>query len=226
MAAEFFDIGGDENTTGTEQTEPVIVNPTQSNDQDFAFMEATNPYDTGNKDAAADNVEPATTDEQPKQENDDPFASMVDNNDGGNANADDLLGSGGGAGDAQNDGDEQKEVSEDQPTFLSVWQEERKLELQKRVSQEKEEQQKLIETAQTELEKFESDRAKRIENKKKENREKEKDLRDDLDAVFKHGTIWEQVGKMVNLNEKMSGLNKFDKDRFRDLLIHLRNAKQ
>ena len=100
------------------------------------------------------------------------------------------------------------------------------MELQKRVTQEKEHQQKLIETAQAELEKFESDRAKRIENKKKENREKEKDVRDDLESVFKHGTIWEQVGKMVNLSEKMSGLNKFDKDRFRDLLIHLRNAKQ
>merc|ERR1711897_121567 len=123
-------------------------------------------------------------------------------------------------------GTEQKEKSEDEPTFLSVWQEERKLELEKRRTQEKEQQKKLIETAQGQLEKFETDRAKRIENKKKENREKEKDLRDDLDAVFKHGTIWEQVGKMVNLNEKMTGLNKFDKDRFRDLLIHLRNAKK
>merc|ERR1712087_986675 len=121
---------------------------------------------------------------------------------------------------------EQKEKSEDEPTFLSVWQEERKLELEKRRTKEKEEQKKLNETAQTSLEKFESDRAKRMENKKKENREKEKDLREDLDAVFKHGTIWEQVGKMVNLNEKMSGLNKLDKDRFRDLLIHLRNAKK
>merc|ERR1719480_172701 len=100
--------------------------------------------------------------------------------------------------------DEQKAKSEDEPTFLSVWQEERKLELEKRRSQEKEAQEKLNETAQQALEKFETDRAKRMENKEKENREKEKDLRDDLDAVFKHGTIWEQVGKMVNLNEKMS----------------------
>merc|ERR1719507_205346 len=123
-------------------------------------------------------------------------------------------------------GSDPKEKSEDEPTFLSVWQEERKLELEKRRSQEREEQKKQIENAQGELEKFESDRAKRIENKRKENRDKEQDLRDDLDAVFKHGTIWEQVGKMVNLNEKMSGLNKFDKDRFRDLLIHLRNAKK
>eukprot|EP01084_Bolivina_argentea_P104567 187228_1 len=49
---------------------------------------------------------------------------------------------------------EQKEKSEDEPTFLSVWQEERKLELEKRRNQEKEAQAKLLETAQTELEKF------------------------------------------------------------------------
>merc|ERR1711920_1037405 len=121
---------------------------------------------------------------------------------------------------------QQKEKSEDEPTFLSVWQEERKLELEKRRTQEREQQKQQIENAQGELEKFESDRAKRIENKRKENRDKEQDLRDDLDAVFKHGTIWEQVGKMVNLNEKMTGLDKHDKERFRDLLIHLRNAKQ
>merc|ERR1719245_843754 len=150
-----------------------------------------------------------------------PFASMINND---NADNDDNA-----TNELKQDeigGTEQKEKSEDEPTFLSVWQEERKLELEKRRTQEKEQQKKLIETAQGQLEKFETDRAKRIENKKKENREKEKDLRDDLDAVFKHGTIWEQVGKMVNLNEKMTGLNKFDKDRFRDLLIHLRNAKQ
>merc|ERR1719166_750552 len=101
-------------------------------------------------------------------------------------------------------GSEQKEKHEDEPTFLSVWQEERKLELEKRRTQEREQQKQQIENAQSELEKFESDRAKRIENKRKENRDKEQDLRDDLAAVFKHGTIWEQVGKMVNLNEKMT----------------------
>merc|ERR1711933_55990 len=158
----------------------------------------------------------------------DVFASMVDNNDTANNDAQ-LLGGGNDESEVKSDeiaNNQQKEKSEDEPTFLSVWQEERKLELEKRRTQGREEQKKQIENAQSELEKFESDRAKRIENKRKENRDKEQDLRDDLDAVFKHGTIWEQVGKMVNLNEKMTGLNKFDKDRFRDLLIHLRNAKQ
>merc|ERR1712241_882644 len=165
------------------------------------------------------NDQTATTgDDQPQEQpqpdtNADPFASMVDPQP---AASDDALLMGGGDANGADEmkqeeeaaGSEQKEKHEDEPTFLSVWQEERKLELEKRRTQEKEEQKK------------------RIENKRKENREKEQDLRDDLDAVFKHGTIWEQVGKMVNLNEKMSGLNKFDKDRFRDLLIHLRNAKQ
>eukprot|EP00486_Rosalina_sp_Unknown_P011705 CAMPEP_0201580154 /NCGR_PEP_ID=MMETSP0190_2-20130828/37292_1 /ASSEMBLY_ACC=CAM_ASM_000263 /TAXON_ID=37353 /ORGANISM="Rosalina sp." /LENGTH=169 /DNA_ID=CAMNT_0048015691 /DNA_START=110 /DNA_END=616 /DNA_ORIENTATION=- len=169
MADEFFNVGGDDNAATEQTTDAVVVNPTAS--EDFAFMTEDNPYDTGNKDASTTNEteQPQPTDEAPKQENDDPFASMVDNNDGGdNQNAADLLlGSGGGAAGDANEDEQKNEVSEDQPTFLSVWQEERKLELQKRVTQEKEQQQKLIETAQTELEKFESDRAKRIENKKK-----------------------------------------------------------
>ena len=110
--------------------------------------------------------------------------------------------------------------------IYSVWQEQRRVEMEKRRNEEVENQKKLIEKGQAEIEKFHNDRAKRIENKKKENREKEKDLRDDLESVFKHGTEWEQVGKMVNLNEKMESLNKFEKNRMRDLLIHLRNQKQ
>merc|ERR1712173_97650 len=114
----------------------------------------------------------------------DVFASMVDSNDAVNNDAN-LLGGGDDENELKTDelgNNAQKEKSEDEPTFLSVWQEERKLELEKRRNQEKEAQEKLNETAQQALEKFESDRAKRMEQKKKENREKEKDLRDDLDA--------------------------------------------
>merc|ERR1711971_202784 len=175
---------------------------------------------------AADNNESAPS--QPTDGNADPFASMVD---GGDAPEDPLMMGGADANGAEELNEEpqseQKEKSEDEPTFLSVWQEERKLELEKRRTTEREAQKESIEKAQGELEDFTTKRAERIENKKKENREKEKDLRDDLDAVFKHGTIWEQVGKMVNLKEKMSGIsNVGDKDRFRDLLIHLRNIKE
>eukprot|EP00483_Globobulimina_turgida_P012690 UN12713 len=195
----------------------VVVN--QTGTDEFAFMDENNPYDQ------VDDSKNIESEPQKPDATEDIFASMVEQK---NENDALLLGSGGDADLKQDQigGSEQKEKTDVEPTFLSVWLEERKLELEKRRNQEKEAQAELLETAQIELEKFESDRAKRIENKKKENREKENDLRDDLDAVFKHGTIWEQVGKMVNLNEKMAGLNKFEKDRFRDLLIQLRNAKQ
>merc|ERR1711971_1270611 len=118
---------------------------------------------------AADNNESAPS--QPTDGNADPFASMVD---GGDAPEDPLMMGGADANGAEELNEEpqseQKEKSEDEPTFLSVWQEERKLELEKRRTTEREEQKKLNETAQTSLEKFESDRAKRMENKKKENR--------------------------------------------------------
>eukprot|EP00483_Globobulimina_turgida_P001278 UN01280 len=126
-------------------------------------MDENNPYD---KVDDAKNIDS----EPPKPDpNEDIFASMVEQK---NENDALLLGSGG--GDDMNDvkqdeigGSEQKEKTDDEPTFLSVWLEERKLELEKRRNQEKEAQAKLLETAQIELEKFESDRAKRIENKKK-----------------------------------------------------------
>jgi len=212
----------DENANAESQApqtgDAVVVN--QTGTDDFAFMNEDNPYDGA--DAAGDDNQNNTESQEPTQARDDPFASMVD---------------GGGDGQYADDSNEvkrdevsddaqaQNEKADDEPTFLSVWQEERKLELEKRRNQEKETQQKQIEVAQQELEKFESDRAKRIEMKKKENRDKENDLREDINAVFQHGTIWEQVGKMVNLSEKMESLQGREKDRFRDLLIHLRNAK-
>eukprot|EP00485_Elphidium_margaritaceum_P003066 CAMPEP_0202685288 /NCGR_PEP_ID=MMETSP1385-20130828/1048_1 /ASSEMBLY_ACC=CAM_ASM_000861 /TAXON_ID=933848 /ORGANISM="Elphidium margaritaceum" /LENGTH=224 /DNA_ID=CAMNT_0049339601 /DNA_START=102 /DNA_END=776 /DNA_ORIENTATION=+ len=222
---DFFGAA-EENTEQPQQTgDAVVVNQTASDD--FAFMPEEqpqdNPYEATDNQA---NEEPqdapqADTDAQAQQQpREDPFASMVDG--GGDANNDGL------GDDAKNneDGTASKEKTDEEPTFLSVWQEERKLELEKRRNAEQESKKKLIDDASEELQKFESDRTKRVESKKKENRDAEKDLRDDLDAVFQHGTIWEQVGKMVNLNEKMESLKGSDKERFRDLLIHLRNAKQ
>merc|ERR1712241_1293174 len=131
------------------------------------------------------NDQTATTgDDQPQEQpqpdsNADPFASMVDPQP---AASDDALLMGGGDANGADElkqeeeaaGSEQKEKHEDEPTFLSVWQEERKLELEKRRTQGKEALKELIESAQGELEEFQSKRAERIENKKKENREKEK----------------------------------------------------
>jgi len=112
----------------------------------------------------------------------------------------------------------------EEPTFLSVWQEQRRIELNKRAATEAEEQKKLVEEAIEELKQFNLTRERKIETIKKDNREKEKLLREDLQATFKHGTIWEQIGKMVNLQEVNNNDNDLNStDRMRTLLIQLKN---
>jgi len=66
-----------------------------------------------------------------------------------------------------------------------------------------------------------------LTTQKKQNKTKETQLRDDLQAVFEHGTLWEQVARMVNLQEQTdkSGLSG-DQERMRTLLIQLKNDKK
>jgi len=86
---------------------------------------------------------------------------------------------------------------------------------------------KLVEEAQEEIKQFHITRQRKIETIKKENKEKEKVIREDLQATFQHGTIWEQVGKMVNLQENKNSNNEAEgNDRLRTLLIQLKNAKR
>jgi len=117
----------------------------------------------------------------------------------------------------------------DEPTFLSVWQEQRRVELEKRAAAESAAQKKLVEEAQDEIKQFHITRQKKIETIRKENREKEKIVREDLQATFQHGTTWEQVGKMVNLQENKNANNDPNEggsDRMRTLLLQLKNAKR
>jgi len=127
------------------------------------------------------------------------------------------------SGDAPADGTEEK-GGNDEPTFLSVWQEQRRIELQKRRDKEVEEQRELQSQAEADLNEFHADREKKIEAKKKENRDKEDGLREDLNSVFQHGTLWEQVGRLVNLQE-VKNSDEESVDRMRNLLIQLKNVK-
>lgn len=106
----------------------------------------------------------------------------------------------------------------------SVWTDQRRNELEDRREIERDSQSKSKEEAQETLQQFHNDRNARIAAKQKENRIKEEQLREDLQSTFEHGTIWEQVGKMVNLQETEATSE--GSDRMRALLIHLKNAKQ
>merc|ERR1712024_388392 len=97
-----FLAGVDDNNDQTGDA--VVVNQTGSDD--FAFMNEVNPHDKPSNDDGND---------APKQDNEDPFASMINND---NADNDDNT-----TNELKQDeigGTEQKEKSEDEPTFLSV----------------------------------------------------------------------------------------------------------
>jgi len=118
--------------------------------------------------------------------------------------------------------------SEDQePTVFSVWMESHRQMLEEKAKKEREEQDKLQKQAKEDIQKFHDDRKRRINETKQQNKTKESQLREDLQAVFEHGTIWEQVAKMVNLQEQTdtSGLSG-DQERMRTLLIQLKNDKK
>ena len=90
----------------------------------------------------------------------------------------------------------------------------------KKAKEERETQEKMIATAKQELEAFNDKRRLRIEQQRKDAQSKESDLKDDYNAVFKNGTIWQQVAKLVDLKTKRK-----DRERFRDLLIALKSEQ-
>jgi hypothetical protein len=125
----------------------------------------------------------------------------------------------------------QEDLKSSEPTALQLWEEERKKILSDRANKEREEQSSNIERGKKELIKWKQDRDIKIKSKQEENRRKEKDLRQDIQSTFEHGTIWEQVAKMANLQDKkpskFTSNNSDDGyDRMRNLLIHLKNVKK
>jgi len=122
---------------------------------------------------------------------------------------------------------EQKQSEDQEPTVLSVWLESRNQILEEKRAKEKEEQEALQKQSKTDLQKFHDDRKRRIEDAKKQNRTKEQQLREDLQSVFEYGTVWEQVARMVNLQEATDKRGPSgDQERMRNLLIQLKNEKK
>ncbi|ETO08208.1 C2 domain containing protein [Reticulomyxa filosa] len=101
-------------------------------------------------------------------------------------------------------------------------------------------QDKLQKQAKDDIQKFHDDRKKRIAEAKKQNKyffclcsqkkkkkKIEEQLREDLQSVFEHGTVWEQVSRMVNLQDSTENKGPSgDQERMRKLLIDLKNDKK
>jgi hypothetical protein len=110
---------------------------------------------------------------------------------------------------------------------LTLWQSKRAEELRKRrdAAREKKEHQK--EAAKEETAKFMADRDARILKTKTVNAEEEKGAVTDMATLMEHGSLWEKVHKLVNLqpkpNEKPGSSRK---ERMRGLLIQLKHEKK
>ena len=101
----------------------------------------------------------------------------------------------------------------------SVWEEERRKALQERVNKEREVQRELELEAEKEKEEFIANRRERIGKARENAMARENDIKLDYDSVYKHGTIWEQVAKLIDLQNNDDAVK-----RMRDLIIDLKNS--
>ena len=101
---------------------------------------------------------------------------------------------------------------------FSVWEEERRKLLADRIQKEKEAQKELREQAEKDKEEFIEKRRERMVKAREDALAREKDIKLDYDSVYKNGTIWEQVAKLVDLQNNDDAVK-----RMRDLIIDLKN---
>jgi len=112
------------------------------------------------------------------------------------------------------------------PTALSKWEEKRAVILKDRESKEVEVKKDLRKKAQSDIQTFYAQRNERMNQTKTRNRNEEKTSKADIANVNAHGTMWEKVGKEINLQPKVEkGDRKTSTDRMRKLLIQLKNEK-
>jgi len=109
---------------------------------------------------------------------------------------------------------------------ISIWERERAQILAERKSKAESDKQQLLNSAKEELSKFYSDANTKLEKSKKVNRADEKNFRSDTAEIFKSGTKWEKVNRLVNVQPKAGekpGASRVD--RYRKLLIQLKAEK-
>jgi len=110
---------------------------------------------------------------------------------------------------------------------LTQWQSKRAEELKKRRDAAREKKEQLKEAGKEETAKFMADREAKIQKAKTVNADEEKGFITDMATLMEHGTQWEKVHKLINLqpkpNEKPGSSRK---ERMRGLLIQLKHEKK
>lgn len=109
----------------------------------------------------------------------------------------------------------------DSNSALRQWEAKREAELQQRRTDAEAKQAAEAAEAKQTVKQFYADREERVNKQKTQNRADEKDAKADLASVMASGTIWQKVGKLVELAPKQN--DKRPVARMRTLLIQLKN---
>jgi len=110
---------------------------------------------------------------------------------------------------------------------LTLWQSKRAEELRRRRDGAREKKEQLKEAGKEEIAKFMAERETKIQKAKSINAEEEKGFVTDMATLMEHGSQWEKVHKLINLQPKPNekpGTSR--KERMRGLLIQLKHEKK
>lgn len=115
------------------------------------------------------------------------------------------------------------ETKDEGPSPLSVWEAKRAQVLADKSAKEEAAKNENIATAKQEIAKSYSARTERVNANKTNNEMDEKTLKAEMSQLMAHGTLWEKVAKLVNLQPKANEKRAQSVDRMRRLLIQMKN---
>jgi len=175
-------------------------------------------------DSSPFDYDPAAAQHEEKEEHEEEEAEEGDDEDDPFADVDKP--SAASAGPAFSSFSGKEEVKEEEETPLSIWERERSQLLAERKKKAETDKAELLAHAKEELNKFYADSNTKLEKTKKVNRADEKNFRTDTAEIFKSGTKWEKVNRLVNLAPKSGekpGTSRVE--RYRKLLLQLKTEK-
>ncbi|KAK7203753.1 clathrin light chain [Myxozyma melibiosi] len=114
-------------------------------------------------------------------------------------------------------------VEEEEPDVIKEWRERRELAIQRRDEQSEAKKKETREAAKQAIDDFYENYNDKKEKAIAQTREEEAEFIKSQESTVSGGTTWERIAKLVDLSEKNARTAKYDKTRFRELLLSLKN---
>jgi len=122
-------------------------------------------------------------------------------------------------------GGDVKQEEDKTPTPYSIWEQKRADVLKARQDKADADKADLVLKAKDELKNFYSSREEKLEKTKKQHRQDEASEAKETAALMESGTRWQKVNKLVDLKPKKDHAESQRTERFRNLLIQLKNQR-